>query len=338
MMIGKAALLALLPALAHAANIKAYKDAKCTEELKIYSDGEERANGELIIPWGLTDTELHAGGKWFDNMTFPDAATTRNAGGTGSNMQNIGVITSFCCGKGDCAIADLGTNQLTRRDGDDDIVDLVNKITPFKEKADKLRKELKNSKRTASPAACAADAVKRTVTTHQFEPFQRRSDGTILETREDAPKCKLVEGTKNDHFLITGPQRAVLNLQPCSRSGVCSFTVVVSTTASTATSSSSSKTFSVDTNGSFTIKSGFDFIVDFEASATLNFNIGNSWTEENGKTVTVAKMTGVNQQVAQQPGTTAFLSFTPAYNCFTGTHECGGPRVVETCYPAMGPD
>jgi len=78
------ALALLLPALARSVMLEAYKDPKCNERQKIIV-GEEEADGNTLnVDIALTDVELHAGGRWYDNVTFPDAETSGE--GAGSNV------------------------------------------------------------------------------------------------------------------------------------------------------------------------------------------------------------------------------------------------------------
>jgi len=185
-------------------------------------------------------------------------------------------------------------------------------------------------RKALSPAARAAAAVKE-------GPIISKRDGNRLEQRADMPKCKLIEGSKDNSFLTTGPQRAVSTPQKCE-GGECKMDITVETTAGVAISSSSSHEVSTETGIELTVSAGFEFAgASAEVSTSISTSIGESWTEENGKEVSEATTNGVTQTISQQPGTWGFLAFTPIYECFEGSHDCEGAifRDILTCWPAL---
>lgn len=54
----------------------AYKERTCSDPLDIWSDGDLIDNSTLLIDRSITDVDSHAGGRYYENMTFPAAKAT----------------------------------------------------------------------------------------------------------------------------------------------------------------------------------------------------------------------------------------------------------------------
>jgi hypothetical protein len=64
------------------------------------------------------------------------------------------------------------------------------------------------------------------------------------------------------------------------------------------------------------------FFGEFEVTGGFHGNIGRGWEKAKGKSLTSTSWTGETQTVTQQVGTTAFLSFTPLYECNVYKADC----------------
>jgi hypothetical protein len=80
-------LLLHLPSIVKAQAFVPFKDSRCKEQLKVLSKGIEVPDGKLEI----SDNLYHGtaiddiGGRWYDDVTFPDSSTTGGEG-VGSNI------------------------------------------------------------------------------------------------------------------------------------------------------------------------------------------------------------------------------------------------------------
>ncbi|KAF1999092.1 hypothetical protein P154DRAFT_601883 [Amniculicola lignicola CBS 123094] len=77
----------ILPTLTLGASFKAYKNSQCTDELKIKSNQQEIAGGELQIDTAIKDWEGENGpaGRWYDKMSYEGATASGTINGTGGN-------------------------------------------------------------------------------------------------------------------------------------------------------------------------------------------------------------------------------------------------------------
>lgn len=309
----------------------AYKDASCTEPLKLISRGSEVQGGALDVDVALTDN-LRAGHHGYDDMHFPDAeevggsrivywkapdtdlncmnimmlwqgnpwgAATRLPGDIIINAKNKGcyysaipdgadLMTSFCCGRGDCAPANLGTQSFIiagKRD--------VENLDAPKENSVSKRLPL-------SPASHASSIIKA--------------------KRAEAPKCKVVGEVKQS--ITTGPQTAVSSKQTCS-GPECKFAVSNSKSFSTSLTVGKSYTFTSEVGMELSITAGVNFIAKSEVTATLQASIAQAWEESSSKTTAEETISGFSQEIGQQPGTSAILTYIPQYTCDRATVECG---------------
>lgn len=140
--------------------------------------------------------------------------------------------------------------------------------------------------------------------------------------RQDAPKCKMVGEVKRD-IPTTGPQRAVSALQTCNSPEACKFTVSNSLGLETSISFGKSETFTLTNGVEVSVTAGVNFFGKAEVSTTLQTSISNAWEKNESKTTTNQTLKGFSQEVSQQTGTTAILTYIPQYVCDQGTAECG---------------
>jgi hypothetical protein len=130
---------------------------------------------------------------------------------------------------------------------------------------------------------------------------------SVLQAKcAEAPKCKMVGDVKHN-IATTGPQTAVSS----SRAFETSLTV------------GSSYTFTPETGMVFSVTAGFDFIGKTEFTTTIQTSLAQAWEEDESKTTLERVLQGFTQELSQQPGTTAILTYIPQDVCDQGTAECG---------------
>ncbi|CAJ2512667.1 Uu.00g007860.m01.CDS01 [Anthostomella pinea] len=378
----KAVIPALLafPATIATAGFTAFKDSQCTQPLKIISDGEEVVNNTLQTDRSIMDW-TDAAGRWYDAMEYSNATLSGSMSGTGSAnvywsvgdldpgcqlilMKDVeqawqtinplpgnlilsvampgcyysslvpqeGLITSFCCGNDDCERVQLESNGGSQKRSVDKVaVDERYLVDPAQEKADIAKRA------PISNAGRAVDYVKAA---------RRFISGDPLVKRDDVPECT-ISGDPGSPYYTSGIQRSVTQPETCDTGpGTCSHSVSVSTEASTALSKSSSSSWTVTGGGSVSVDAGVDFIVDTKVTTTLSFSVAKAWSNETGTTLTTGTTNGTTQTLVQQVGTTAFLSFTPQYECWQSDATCGQDadgndivvQGVDFCQPLTGGD
>lgn len=80
----------ILPALGLAQStpvFKAYKDSRCTKEMKLRSGNETIPNGELLIDTGISNYNGSHGpaGHWYNKMIYDNATQAGTIEGTGAS-------------------------------------------------------------------------------------------------------------------------------------------------------------------------------------------------------------------------------------------------------------
>ncbi|KAF2463427.1 uncharacterized protein BDR25DRAFT_319952 [Lindgomyces ingoldianus] len=279
-----------------------------------------------------------------------------------------GLITSFCCGDGDCAAVHMGANLF---------------ITPNAPAEKEKRSPLSL---TAAASRTVRNAAPREVDDLPWSPatdipaskfynggiyaIARRSFWhhivNIFKPSAPAapspppvpsqpppppppppapttPSCKIV-GDPKKVGVTTGKQRIVTDPQSCDTGpGTCSHTVSVSFQASTALSHSNSASWTVTGGMTVGVSAGVDFIAEGSVKTDLSMSLAHAWTEDTGTTVTTGWSNTTSQQIVQQVGTHAFLSFTPFYVCWKGDASCGNDdagneiliKGMDFCQPSL---
>lgn len=150
--------------------------------------------------------------------------------------------------------------------------------------------------------------------------FASHASSVVEAKRADAPKCKVV-GDFRRGIVTTGPQTAVSGLQPCT-GPECKFAASNSKSFSTSLTVGKSYTYTHEMSTELSISAGINFNVKSEVSTTLSTMIGEAWEENESKTTGEETITGFSQEIGQQPGTSAILTYIPQYVCDEGTVEC----------------
>lgn len=71
------------------------------------------------------------------------------------------------------------------------------------------------------------------------------------------------------------------------------------------------------------ISAGVNFLVKSEVTTTLQASLSQAWEENTSNTTGEETITGFSQEMGQQPGTKAILTYIPQYSCDVVTAECG---------------
>ncbi|KAF2733992.1 hypothetical protein EJ04DRAFT_604113 [Polyplosphaeria fusca] len=225
---------------------------------------------------------------------------------------NTGFITTYCCGAGDCAVADLGTGLIAKREEP-------------KASAIPAPKEERNA---LSPAAHASDMVRRDATIDIKSPSGTIKTAAVVGRDDPAPPstCSVVS-TSNADFKAVGRQIAITKVQQCGTGGSqevpCTFAAGQEKTIETALSTEES--YTLETGGGIEQSIGVDatFLgAGVTSTTTLSFSMSEAWTTTTGKEVTDGKASSTMNTLQQEPGTTAFLSYVPMYRCWEGRIRC----------------
>ncbi|KAL7628453.1 hypothetical protein AAE478_002656 [Parahypoxylon ruwenzoriense] len=304
----------LCPALIAARGFVPHGDNQCRgAPLTLLSDGEEVRDSTLVIDRAITDWH-HAAGRYYDNVTFPDARSSNDVGNDTGTLfvhwkveqpdpgcqfilmkdtslhwqimtplpgvvilradregcyfaevtPNENLITSFCCGTGDCSVVEIESST-------------------------------------------------------QVPNSQDQGDGD--DTSGEIPECKVERRTTN-YVRHAGVQHAVTRPQSCAAAS-CLHSVTESTTASTAISHTESVTWTTAAGFDVSFEAGVNFIGFSKVSVGITAEIARSWMTSTGTTVTTGNISAAQESGRQVPGTTAFYSFTPWYRCWKGNVNCG---------------
>ncbi|KAI0160850.1 hypothetical protein GGR52DRAFT_149092 [Hypoxylon sp. FL1284] len=287
-----------------------YKELTCSEPIDIFSDGEPIPDNTLKIDYSLKDWDSHAAGHYYENLTFPEAGISGDDDketGTqfiywrveepdpscqfimmkdtqfgwqvvsklpGTEILRVGqegcyytpvtahdtLITSFCCGQDDCAVAEV---------------------------------EIESSR--------PKDVV----------------------TSGEAPACT-VKSTEASPTIQDGQQIAITRPQTCEAAPACTHSIQLSTTVTTAVAHFNSYTWTSEMGAEVSFESGVDFLGDEQKiGSTFSSSVAQSWMNETGSTYTQGNISAATEGNRQMPGTVAFYSFVPHYECWKADLDCG---------------
>jgi hypothetical protein len=80
------------------------------------------------------------------------------------------------------------------------------------------------------------------------------------------------------------------------------------------------------------VTAGVNFLGKAEVETGVHTSISKAWEKNESKTTSEQVLEGFTQELSQQPGTTAILTYIPQYVCDQGTAECGkdkhGKKIV----------
>jgi len=137
----------------------------------------------------------------------------------------------------------------------------------------------------------------------------------------DAGACKV--NVVSHPIPQAGRQVIVADPQTCS-STACSFIVSGGVTTSTSFTSGQEQTITNSVGVSVGIKAGFNFLgVGGEADVSTSYTWAKAVASSTSTTIMNSTTTTVSHTLGQQVGTTAFVTFTPTYLCWSVTVDCG---------------
>ena len=155
--------------------------------------------------------------------------------------------------------------------------------------------------------------------------------------------------TSENGYPSAGKQTLVADTQSCT-GGSCSFQISHGLSVSTSLSTSQETTITNGFDASLTVTSGENFISQFQVAAGLSYSFAKSVAESTGTTITNGTTVTVTNNLGQEPGTLAFVTFTPTYTCWGVDVDCATPGsgtpsagtstkgFFDFCQPAVGPD
>ena len=155
----------------------------------------------------------------------------------------------------------------------------------------------------------------------------------------DASSCTTTVTPSGPGYPSAGQQVLVADPQECS-GGTCSFSISHGVTVSTSFTTSSDTTITNTVGGSLSVEAGIDFIEEAKVSATVEYSWAKAVSQSTSTTITNSTTITVTHNIGQQPGTNAFVTFTPTYNCWGVTVDCGTEDQgdFDYCQPALTPD
>ncbi|KAK0515377.1 hypothetical protein JMJ35_002756 [Cladonia borealis] len=218
---------------------------------------------------------------------------------------------SFCCGTGDCGALSVGDASFAKRDTST-IGSLLQSWVPTA-----------RSESAAGHAAAAGSITRKLARQGNF----------------DASKCTTTVGPSGPGYPSAGQQVLVANPQQCS-AGTCSFSTSHGVTVSTSFTSSSTTTITNTVGASLSIEVGVDFIAEAKVTTSAEYSWAKAVAQSTSTTITNSTTLTVTNNIGQQPGTNAFVTFTPTYTCWGVTVTCGPKDQGEFnfCQPALTSD
>ncbi|KAI1456366.1 hypothetical protein F4805DRAFT_229187 [Annulohypoxylon moriforme] len=293
-------------------NFVAYGDFNCQEQkLDVWSEGIPVANSTLRTDYSLTDWNSHAGGHYYENLTFSEAVKTNHTLDESPiqvvwwKLQEADPTCEYMIMKD----TPYGWQVLTKLPGDE-ILRVSREGCYFSalRPGDSLITSFCCGQDDCAPARIEQQAV---------------TDPTNTPT-EGAPKCSLIRGTFSSTPTVEeGPQVGVTRPQGCEAAPACTHSVTESQTFSTAVTHFQSYTWTTETGFEARFESGIDFLADDKSSFGVTLSIAQSFMDETGTTLTMGNISSSSEGSKQIPGTYAFYSFTPRYNCWKGDVNCG---------------
>ncbi|KAI2611912.1 hypothetical protein GGR54DRAFT_632717 [Hypoxylon sp. NC1633] len=304
---------ALYPAFAAAwPGFTAYKEKTCTEKLDIWSEGVPVPDSKLVINHSITDWFSHAGGHYYDNLTFPGAMATGDF--------NTDAGTQFVYWKAD--EPDIGCQfilmkgtprgwQILNNMPGDEILRVSNEGCYYT--------ALSPNDDVITSYCCGRDDCAMAEVEIQSSVSQNQD----IVQGGNPPSCIVKNSYSATPTIQDGKQIAVTRPQTCEAPPACTHSITQSRMFSTAIAHFQSFTWTTEEGVEVSIESGVDFIVDSKVSMAMSLNIAQSWMDETGTTITQTNITAAAEAGRQEAGTVAFYSFTPQYDCWEGDVSCG---------------
>ncbi|XXG98046.1 Histone transcription regulator 3 [Hypoxylon texense] len=299
----------LLPALATAApGFVAYKELTCQDPIDIFADGEPIPDNKLKIDRAITDWDSHAGGRYYDNLTFPDAAISGDDNGVAGTQFIYWGVEEPDPG---CQFIMMKDTQFGWQ--------ILNKM-PGTEILRVAKEGCYYTPLTAHDGlitsyCCGQGDCSIAEVEIQSNPPKDAVSG-------EPPACT-IKSSSASPTIEDGQQIAITRPQTCEAAPACTHSIQLSTTVTTAVAHFNSYTWTSEMGTEISFESGIDFIGQDKMSSTMSSSLAQSWMQETGSTVTVGNITAATEGNRQMPGTVAFYSFVPHYECWKADMDCG---------------
>ncbi|KAI0882992.1 uncharacterized protein GGS22DRAFT_190967 [Annulohypoxylon maeteangense] len=294
-----------------AGDFVAYGDFNCQDQkLDIWSDGVPVPDSTLRTDYSIKDWDSHAGGHYYENLTFSEAAKTNHT----LDQQPIQVVwwklqeADPTCQYIIMKDSPRGWQVLNKLPGDEII------------RADRegcYYSALRPGDSLITSFCCGHDDC-------AIAEIEKKPAANPQNTATgEAPKCSLINSYSSTPTVEDGPQIGVTRAQGCEAPPACTHSVSESQSFSTAVSYFRSYTWTTQTGVEVGFTSGVDFLADAKSNVDITTSIAQSFMDETGTALTVGNITTSSEGSRQVPGTFAFYSFTPQYNCWKGDVSCG---------------
>ncbi|KAG9235147.1 hypothetical protein BJ875DRAFT_440604 [Amylocarpus encephaloides] len=195
------------------------------------------------------------------------------------------------------------------------------------------------TRHTGSLAARAAALTSPNPASLQRREQCRSDDEACME--KVWASCQIDKGESS---ATAGLQVAVSNIQKATAGpgvGSSSISASRSFTIGTSFSSSVGESTSIGVGVSVGITAGVAFPVEATSTVTLSSSFTKEFNKQTTNESNESKQTSVTYTSSMVPGTQGFLSFTPYYNCYSPTIQCGESKMwgyFSICYPQLGND
>ncbi|KAI1382934.1 uncharacterized protein F4822DRAFT_440697 [Hypoxylon trugodes] len=300
----------LSPTLALTRGFVAYKEKGCNDPLDIWSDGVQIPNNTLLIDHSIREQGTYAGGRTYENMTFPAAHAT------GDMDQDAGVQFVYWkieqpdpgCQYMMMKETPRGWQVLSQMPGDE-MLRIAQEGCYYT--------ALAPNDNVITSYCCGRDDCAVAEVEYEHKEAQDTTNGG------DPPTCTVKKLYSSSPTVEDGEQIAVTRPQTCEAPPACTHSITQSRQISTAVSHFQSFSWTTEEGIDVSFEAGINFIEQSTIKTGLALNIAQSWMDETGTTLTQTNITAAQEAGRQEVGTVAFYSFTPQYDCWKGDVSCG---------------
>ncbi|KAI1075571.1 hypothetical protein F5B20DRAFT_594909 [Whalleya microplaca] len=290
------------------AHFTAYYDSKCTKPLEIHSDGKVVVNGTLIVDKSIKDA---SGGHAYPNMEFPAASTSGTAPDEGSSN----VYWKMDDPDLGCQYGLLRDN----REGWQVLNPLPGTLILRGNKKGCYYSALDAYVDLITTFCCGMDDCAHMDIEYNNGDIQSAPEDPV--DPDDMPNC--TTAPPGEPFYTSGLQQSMTQPVHCDVGLQCTHSVSTTHYVYTAITHSSDKSWTTTNGRELSIKTGIEFLAEFDVIGTVTFTLAEAVSKSVGVSLTNGTQVDITNPGAQQVGTTGFLSFTPKYKCWRTSANCG---------------
>ncbi|KAI1441898.1 hypothetical protein F5Y02DRAFT_421586 [Annulohypoxylon stygium] len=284
----------------------AYGDYNCQEQkLDVWSDGVTVLDSTLRTDYSLKDWDSHAGGHYYENLTFSQTTSTNHTLDEPPiqvvwwKLQEVDPTCEYLIMKD----TPRGWQVLNKLPGDEIL------------RADRegcYYSALRPGDSLITSFCCGRDDC----AVAEIEKKYEKSPGD--SSTGDAPKCSVVKSSSysSTPTIENGPQIGITRPQGCEAAPACIHSVTNSQSFSTAVANYHTYTWTTETGFQVSYDSGVNFLAEDKINLQLSYSISQAFAEETGTTITSGNISTTSEGSRQVPGTFVFYSFTPQYECW----------------------